>query len=469
MTSQGFIRAIAAATLAAVLVVFTLMALPAQADDSPAPPAQTIKSFTLDNGMQVVLVPDNRSPVVVHMVWYDAGAVDEPEGQTGIAHMLEHMMFKGTDNVPPGEFSKRVAKLGGRDNAFTGQDYTAYYQKIGRDNLTQVVELEADRIANLNISDEHFQPERDVVLEERSSRTDNNPIALFYEKFNHYHFPDHPYGDPIIGWRKDIENYTLENAIDWYKKFYAPENAIVVFAGALAMDEAQWLTSRYYGGLENPAVKPERPEITPQPLFEAPKRFEHTDPRAQLPLFVRSYRAPGLHAGIAGADAPSQKDAAALLILADVLGGGLTSRLYQTLVMDRELADSARAGYRPLQRYEASLSVIVQPREGVRVKKIERAVNKVIEDFLDEGLTEDELKRVKMQAKSADVFARDDLFQAAYRLGQWLTVGGTIESYQNWLDSIEAVTVADVRRMANLVLNREQSTTGILHPGEGQQ
>lgn len=461
-TGRIFNRFVFPALLLAALFVVPFALNASGADNKNS---QNISSVTLDNGMQVVLVPDHRSPVVVHMVWYKAGAVDEPESKSGIAHMLEHMMFKGTDKVPPGEFSKRVAKLGGQDNAFTSQDYTAYYQKVARDNLTQIIELEADRIANLNISDEHFQPERDVILEERNMRTDSKPIPLFFEKSNNVHYGDHPYGDPVIGWRREIEKYTLQDAIDWYDSFYAPENAIVVFAGALAEDEAKWLAERYYGGLKNPKTKLKRPNVEPLPLFDAPKRVNHTDPRTQLPLFVRSYRAPSLHTGIAGKDAPPQKDIAALVILSDVMGGGLTSRLYRTLVMEEKLADSASASYRPVSRYEETFNIVVQPREGVRVKKAEQAVEKVIKDFLENGLTADELERAKMQAKSADVFARDDLFGAAYRLGMWLTVGGTVSSYENWLASIEAVTAQDVSRMANKVFNIQQSTTGILRPG----
>ena len=447
-----------------ILVVLGALLAPFCAVDAAD---QKITEFTLENGMRVVLAPDFRSPVVVHMVWYKAGAVDEPEGKTGIAHMLEHMMFKGTDNVPPGEFSKRVAKLGGQDNAFTSQDYTAYYQKIARDNLAQVVQLESDRIANLNISDETFQPERDVILEERNMRVDSKPISLFFEKLNKKHLPNHPYGNPVIGWRKDIENYTLNDAQDWYKKFYAPQNAIVVFAGALAEDEARWLAETYYGELENPAVIPERPEVKPTPLFDEVKRFTYADPRTQLPLWVRSYRAPGMHAGIAGAPAPGKSDVAALSLLADVLGGGLTSRLYQHLVMDKKLADSTSASYRALSRYESSFDIVVQPKKGVSLNKIEREVEKVIKTLQKEGLTSDELARAKTQAKSADVFARDDLFHAAYRLGIWLTVGGTTEGYRNWLENIEAVSLESVSKMADRVLTKQQSTTGILLPADG--
>ena len=464
---RRFIGGVFLAVLAGVFAF--AFAQPAPADDGPK-----IKSFTLENGLRVMLVPDFRSPVVVHMVWYDVGAVDEPAGQSGIAHMLEHMMFKGTDDVPPGEFSKRVAKLGGQDNAFTSQDYTAYYQKIARNNLAKVVELEADRMANLNISDAHFQPERDVILEERSTRVDNKPISLFFEKFNKHHFPEHPYGDPVIGWRDEIKNYTLENAVDWYNTHYRPENAIAVFAGALAEEEAKWLARHAYGNIKNGDINNKREntssraDITPTPLFDAPKRFTHTDPRTQLPLFVRSYRAPSLQAGIAGGDPATLKEAAALTVLADVLGGGLTSRLYKTLVMEKKLADSARASYRPVQRYEASFSVVAQPHDGVEVKKIEQAVDGVLEKFLRDGITPDALKRAKMQAKSGDVFARDDLFEAAYRLGRWLTVGGTAAQYQNWLSSIEAVTAQDVQQMAEKVLTLKQSTTGILRPGQSE-
>lgn len=425
---------------------------------------KAIHHFTLENGLEVALIEDFRSPVVVHMAWYKAGAVDEPYGKTGIAHMLEHMMFKGTKKLTPGEFSKKIAALGGQENAFTSYDYTAYYQKIARDNLSQAVALEADRAGSLNISDETFQPERDVILEERNARVDNNPIPRFFEKVSKHHLPVHPYGNPVIGWRKDIKNYTLEDAQNWYAQFYAPENMVVVFAGALGRDEAQWLANHYYGELKNPKVKLKRPKIVPTPLFEEPKRLLHTDPQTQLPLWTRTYRAPSLHEGIAGGPKPTHAEAAAISLLAQLLGGGTTSFLHKELVVKERLADYVHVSYRPAQRFESTFDITVQPKEGVLVDDVEAAIDALLTEFLQTPVDAEAVKRIKVQAKSTDVFARDDLFEAAYRLGGWRIVGGSYAGYENWLNTLNAVTPNAVMGAAARILNKKQSTTAILLP-----
>lgn len=420
--------------------------------------------FTLENGVRIVVVPDFRAPVVVHMVWYGAGSVDEPQGKTGIAHMLEHMMFKGTEKVPVGEFSKIIARLGGQDNAFTNYDYTAYYQKISRDNLAQAVEMETDRMLNLDISDETFQPERDVVLEERNMRVDSRPISLFYELFNKAMYQELPYRHPVIGWRKDIENYTVQDARDWYQRFYAPRNATVIFAGAISKDEAEWLAETYYAPLQNPAVPANRPEIAPEPEHSAPIRFEHVDERTQLPVLAISYRAPSLRAGVAGAPAPKPEDAFALGLLADIMGGGTTSKLYQELVVKKQLADTASASYSPISRFETSFDVVVQPKPGVSVEKIEQETLKIINQYLTEAVTADELQRSKTQMKSADIFGRDDVFDTAYELGSWLVTGGTLEGYEVWLKQMQSVTPADILRMAKQTFTDNRKATGVLRP-----
>lgn len=420
--------------------------------------------FTLENGVRFVVVPDFRAPVVVHMVWYQAGSVDEPYGKTGIAHMLEHMMFKGTDTVPAGEFSKTIARLGGQDNAFTSYDYTAYYQKISRDNLAQAVEMETDRMVNLNISDETFQPERDVVLEERNMRVDSRPISAFFELFNKEQYKKLPYKNPVIGWRKDIENYTLQDAQDWYKRFYAPRNALVVMAGAISRDEAEWLAESYYAPLKNPEVEANRPTVPTEPERDGPIRFEHIDPRTQLPMLAISFRAPSLQAGVAGAPAPTPEEAYALYLLSDIMGGGTTSELYQELVVKQKLADSVNANYSPVGRYESTFDVVAQPKPGVTVEAVEKAILKIIESYKTKVVSADELERSKTQMKSADIFGRDDVFDTAYELGSWLTTGGTLEGYQKWLEQLQSVTAQDVQTMAKRTFVEHRKATGILRP-----
>ncbi len=420
--------------------------------------------FTIDNGVRFVVVPDFRAPVVVHMVWYQAGSVDEQQGKTGIAHMLEHMMFKGTDTVPAGEFSKIIARLGGQDNAFTSYDYTAYYQKISRDNLAQAVEMETDRMVNLNITDEVFQPERDVVLEERNMRVDSRPISAFFELFNKEQYKKLPYQNPIIGWRKDIENFTLADAQDWYKRFYAPRNALVIMAGSITRDEAEWLAETYYAPLKNPEVNAIRPTIPAEPERSGPIRFEHVDERTQLPIMAISYRAPSLHSGVAGAPKPTAEEAYALYVLSDIMGGGTTSDLYQELVVKQKLADSVSANYSPISRFESTFDVVAQPKPGVTIAQLEEAILKVVESYKTKIVSEDELDRSKTQMKSADIFGRDDVFDTAYELGSWLTTGGTLKGYQNWLKELQTVTAEDVQKMAKRTFVDNRKATGVLRP-----
>lgn len=420
--------------------------------------------FSLENGVRLIIVPDFRAPVVVHMVWYQAGSVDEPQGKTGIAHMLEHMMFKGTDTVPAGEFSKVISRLGGQDNAFTSYDYTAYYQKIARDNLAQAVAMETDRMVNLKITDETFQTERDVVLEERNMRVDSKPISQFYELFNAAQYQKLPYRHPVIGWRKDIENYTLADAQSWYNRFYAPRNALVVLAGAITKDEAEWLAETYYAPLKNPEQPANRPTIAVEPERTETLRFTHVDERTQLPVVTISYRAPSLHAGVAGAAAPKPEDVYALSLLADIMGGGTTSALYQALVVDQKIADAVSANFSPISRYESTFDVTIQPKPKVSIQKIEQETLKIIESYKTKNVTEDELSRAKIQMKSADIFGRDDVFDTAYELGAWLTTGGTLEGYQVWLQHMQAVTAADIQRVAAKTFTDNRKAVGILLP-----
>ena len=419
--------------------------------------------FTLKNGLHVVVAPDFRAPVVAHMVWYKAGSMDEVPNKSGIAHMLEHMMFKGTPTVPAGEFARRVSHLGGEDNAFTTRDFTAYHERISRQNLEKIMTMEADRMANLAITDEVFQPERAVVLEERNMRVDSRPMGLFYEQLMAKHFPHHPYGHPTIGWRKDIENYTLADAQNWYHINYAPNNALLVLVGDITVDDAKALAEKYYGPIAARPLPP-KPAITPEPLRPDGQKFTYADARVRVPIIYRLYRAPALTRGVAGAPAPALKTLLALSMAADILGGGPASRLYQTLVTDQQLADNVSMSYDPVGRDEQSIDLYLQPKPGIDPAKLEAAADKIIGDFLHDGPTQDELDRAIMSARSSDVFARDSLMGTANRLASWVMSGGALDAFQSWLDILPTLTQADVLHAAQTWMVKAGTTTGLMVP-----
>ncbi len=424
--------------------------------------ALTVEHFELDNGMNVVVIPDHRAPVVVHSVWYNIGSADEPgwrPDKTGIAHMLEHLMFKGTDKVPVGQFDKVVERHGGEMNAFTSYDYTAYYEKVSVDNLEKMMELEADRMANLKLADEDFQPERDVVLEERRWRTDSKPQSRFYEEFIHKHMPTHPYGLPIIGWQEDIENYTVDDAFAWYKSFYGPNNATLILAGDVTADQVRPMVEKHYGAVAARELDPAKREV--EPARNEAVVFDKTDPEVQVPVFYRVYRAPSVFAGIAGAPGNAQ-DAIALWMLSEVVGGSQTARMYQKLVVEQQLANSASTHFDPDSKGESSFDVFLQPKPSITLKQLEEAANAVLADVQDNGVTAEELNRVRTQLLADDIYARDDLFNGIYRMGNWVLAGGEPDEFLDWRNDVQQVTPADLQRVAQQYLVLEQSSTGRL-------
>ncbi len=424
-----------------------------------------LETFSLSNGMNVVVMPDHRSPVVLHSVWYKAGSVDEPTGKTGIAHMLEHMMFKGTKKIKPGEISEIVARNGGQDNAFTSRDYTAYYQKVAKDKLPLMMELESDRIANLTLADKDFQPERDVVLEERRQRTDVKPINRFFEKLVHTHYPNHPYGNPIIGWREDIENYKLQDTLDWYGQHYAPNNATMILAGDITAKEAKPLVEKYYGSLE---VKPtpERGNYT-EALRGEPVVLKHIDKEVQVPVFYRLYRAPSAFQNIGGG-VEHTEDAMALVMLAEIFGNSETGILYEALVKDQQIADAANADYDAVSLGEGSIDIFIQPKPDVKLSTIDTAVAKQIETFIANGVDADDFARAKTSLLADDVYAQDDIFHSVYRLGLWLMAGGDVKTYDDWKQELTDLTPADVITVAKRYFDVNRSTTGLLAGNEAQ-
>ena len=413
------------------------------------------KSFTLDNGMQVVLIENNRVPVVKHMVWYKVGSADEPAGKSGIAHYFEHLMFKGTDKVGPGEFSKIVAKNGGRDNAFTSYDYTGYFQTVAKDRLGLVMKMEADRMTNLTLNKEIIEPERQVILEERRQRTDNNPGAQLREQLDTVQYMNHPYRIPVIGWAHEIEALSLDDLTTFYKKWYAPNNAILVVEGDITMDELRPLAEKYYGVIPSgPEIKRIRPS---EPPAHADRRVIKKDIRVRQASLQRSYFAPSYRINQGDEVAPY-----ALQILESIMGGSATSRLYRSLVIDQKIADSAGMSYSPTMYDLSEITFWASPKKGISIETVEQALLKEIDVLIEKGVTQDEVSRAQKTLKNEAIFARDNMGTAAQVLGSALAIDLTIEQIENWPEKISQVSVVDVNRALRKTLKDKKTVTGIL-------
>lgn len=413
------------------------------------------ETFTLDNGMEVVVVPNHRAPVVSHWVWYKVGSADSPLGKSGLAHFVEHLMFKGTEEVEAGQFSRIVARNGGNDNAMTSHDFTAYFQNIAKDRLELVMELEADRMVNLTLTEDEVLPERDVVLEERRSRVDNEPSSLLFEQLNATQFLHHPYRLPVIGWQHEMASYTLEDAVDFYETWYAPNNAVLVVAGDITADELRPLAEATYGRLEAQEV-PERRRVKEPPQL-APRRISLEHEQVRQPSFTRSYLAPSL-------TTEGGEHAHALEVLAELFGSGGTSRLYKSLVVEKGVAAGIGSYYRGTSLDETTFRIHASPRPGVSLDELEAAIDEEIAKLLEEGVAEDELARVKTRMLAEATYARDSLSGAARVFGMALTAGRGIEAVEQWPERIEAVTADDVEAAARLVLDPARSVTGHLRP-----
>ncbi len=419
---------------------------------------EAVTTFTLDNGMQVVVVEDHRAPVVQHMVWYRVGSADEPPGVSGVAHFLEHLMFKATDTLEAGELSATVAANGGTDNAFTSYDYTAYFQRIAADRLELMMQMESDRMANLRLTENNITTERDVILEERNQRVDNNPRGLFAEQMGSAQYLSHHYGIPIIGWRHEMEQLDMDDVMDFYKTYYAPNNAILVVSGDVDPQEVLDLAETYYGAIPaNPDLKPRaRPQDPPQ---IAERRLTFRDPRVAQQYVNRSYLAPERDAG-------AQEKAAALTLLAEVLGGGNTSYLAQKMQFEQKLAVYTGAFYSGVALDDTTFDLIVVPAPGVSMEQAEAEMDKAVAAFIDEGVDPEQLERIKMQLRASQIYARDDVEGIGSRYGRGLTSGLTVEDIQNWPDVLQAVTGEDIIAAAKAVLRPETSVTGWLMRAE---
>lgn len=425
-------------------VIGALMAGPALADE--------VTTFDLDNGMQVVVIEDHRAPVVVHMVWYRVGAADEPVGSSGVAHFLEHLMFKATATHPAGEFSSIVAAIGGSDNAFTSNDYTAYYQRVAAEHLPQMMALEADRMKNLQLTPEDIATERQVILEERSQRTDNNASALAREQLAAALYLNHRYGVPIIGWRHEMEALDLEDARAWYDLYYSPNDAILIVAGDVQPEEVKALAEEYYGPIPPAADLPERIR-SEEPPQTAERRLIYADPRVGQDYVTRSYLAPERDPG-------DQRRAAALVYLAQIMGGSsFTSQLAKALTFDAQIAVFSGAGYNGVSLDDTSFTLTVAPMEGVTVAEAEAGMDQVIADFLAEGIDAEQFARIKTQLEAAQIYARDDVQGLAQDYGQALTSSLTVRDVEDWPDILQSIAPDEVMQAAEDLFDIRQSVT----------
>jgi zinc protease len=410
---------------------------------------------TLSNGLKVVVKEDHRAPVIVQQIWYKAGSMDERTGKTGVAHALEHLMFKGTHLVPAGEFSRRIAAAGGRENAFTSNDYTAYFQQLHKSKLPLAMKLESDRMHNLNLSAKEFAKEIKVVMEERRMRTDDEPHALLQEKMMAAIYQEHPYQHPVIGWMSDLEQMNVHDAQAWYQQWYAPNNATLVIAGDVHAKQVFALAERYYGGIPR-QVQPVRRQFT-EPAQVGIKRMVVKAP-AELPLLVMSYHAPNI------LDPKLDWQPYALEMLAGVLGGNESAWLNKHLVREQQIASSVGVGYDSTSRGPGLFTLEATPTAGKTVAEMETALRAEIVQLVKDGISEEELKRVKAQVMAGEVYKLDSVFYQAMQIGQMESIGLGYKAIPVMLEKLQGVTAEQVRQVAQTYLQDDNLTVAVLDP-----
>jgi zinc protease len=434
-----------------LLLLLCLLPLAAQAEQ----PEKTVFEKSLSNGLKIIVKEDHRAPVLVQQIWYRAGSMDESTGTTGIAHVLEHMMFKGSKTVPPGEFSKRIAAAGGRENAFTSYDYTAYFQQLHKDKLELAMKLESDRMHNLLLSDAEFAKEIQVVMEERRMRTDDEPHALLFEKLMAMAFQEHPYQHPIIGWMNDLKTLSAADARNWYQHWYTPNNATLVVAGDVNANEVFAMAQRYYGDIPSRTLPKRKDFSEPQQL--GIKRITVKAP-AELPLLIMAYHAPTLR------DPKKDITPYALEVLAGVMDGNQSARLNKILVREKQIASSAGAGYDSTSRGPGMFTLEATPSTGVSVAELEVALREQIETLVRDGINEQELARVKAQVTANEVFKLDSVFYQAMQMGQMESIGLKHQDIPLMLSKIQAVTAQQVQEAAREILKDDNLIVAVLDP-----
>ncbi|MEM7215000.1 MAG: pitrilysin family protein [Pseudomonadota bacterium] len=419
-------------------------------------PQIKIKDFTLSNGLRLVVIPDRRAPVVTHMIWYKAGAADDPPGKSGIAHFLEHLLFKGTSNTPPGEFSQAVSSIGGQENAFTSYDYTAYYQKVSPEALPDMMAYESDRMRNVVISDEVVDPEREVILEERSGRVDNSPSAILSEFTQAALYVHHPYGIPVIGWEHEIRQLGREDALAYYEKWYQPWNAIVVVAGDVDPEEVFDLAKETYGNVEASSPQVERKRLR-DPEVVAAKTVEYSDRRVTNPVWRKSFLTPSYRLAERG-------ESEALDLLGTILGDSVSSRIYREVVLGEEVAISAGAFYQGANRDMSYFGLYATPRGENSLEAVVAAVEAQVDKLLSDGVTQEELDRARKSYLKSLVYSQDSQVSLARIFGSILSTGGSVEDFVEWPDRLAEVTVEDINQVARKYLVNKHAVTSYLLP-----
>lgn len=406
------------------------------------------KTTTLDNGLQVVVVENHRAPVITQMVWYRVGAADEPRGKSGIAHFLEHLMFKGNSDpqlgtIDSGMFSKTIRALGGNDNAFTSQDYTAYFQSISKDHLETVMKMEASRMRGLMPPAEEVVSENKVIQEERRQRTDNDPRAQMNEQFNEALFPNHPYSIPIIGWMHEIQNLTWKDAKDFYDLYYAPNNAILIISGDVNADDVFEIAKRTYGLLKT-ADTPKR-ERTQSPPFVASTSVVLEHENIKEPLFKREYRTPSFR--------QDKAESLALQVLEEIMSGGATSRLYKSLVVEQKLATNVSLSYDSAAWDDATLSINATPAQGKTIEDVKAAIDTELNTLIKNGVSTQELEDAITRMQDAAIYARDSLTGPAMIIGYNLVTGSSLDDIEHWPQQIKTITAEQIQNVAKKYLN----------------
>lgn len=431
------------------LSCWLLAFFPAFASGAPA------QEFMLKNGMKIIVKEDHRAPTVAHMIWYKTGGMDEVNGTTGVAHALEHMMFKGTRTLKPGEFSKRVAALGGRENAFTSKDYTAYFQQIEKSKLEAVMKLEADRMANLVFDKNEFSREIKVIMEERRWRTDDQAISQVYEALNAATFNAHPYHHPVIGWMDDLQNMTVEDVQAWYRRWYVPNNAIMVVAGDVDANAVRVLAEKHFGGIAGRPVVATRPQVEPEQrgarrlLVKAP---------AENPYVVLAFKVPVLR------DVEKDQDTFALYVLSAVLDGYDNARLNARLVRTERVANSAGANYSGMARGPVLFTLDGVPAAGTSTEQLEQLLRAEVARIAKDGISESELQRVKTQLVAGHVYKRDSIFGQAMEIGMMEMSGLSHRQVDRVLERLREVTAEQVQSVAQKYFGDDQLTVATLVP-----
>ena len=432
-----------------------LFALIAAVAATAAGAQSAAQEHKLANGLRVIVKEDHRAPTVVHMVWYGAGSMDEVSGTSGVAHVLEHMMFKGTKTVKSGEFSRRIAAAGGRENAFTNRDYTAYFQQVPKAALPQMMQLEADRMSNLLVTEAEFSREIKVVMEERRLRTEDQPRALVAEALNAEAYFAHPYRRPVIGWMNDLANMSYVDARNWYARWYVPDNAFVVVVGDVKADEVFALAQKYYGRIKARPLPERKPQLEPE------QRGVHrvaVKAPAELPYLLMGWKCPVLR------DVDQDWQPYALEVLAGVLDGNESARLNQSLVRNSRMASEVGADYDATARGPGMCFLEGTPSQGRSAAELETGLRAELARLVDDGVAEDELARVKAQVVASQIFKRDSIFSQAMEIGQFETAGLSHRDIDRVLERIKAVTAEQVRAAAKQYFVDDKLTVVVLDP-----